>query len=250
MNRMIKSSSNELTLSDMISYIDYFVFYNNIKDAYYQVITASDEMTDEEWYLQFDDAGLKELIDDAEPKVLTDGEIHSFTNLELLDRLYKIAPDKLSKKQKTILQKEYKKKVIIDRADVQNLLEMFRKCNDLSMAVYHSKTRKYCKDKEITEEDCLYVIHHLTISDYVANTRSINLNHVGNNLIIFEPKNVKLSDGRELGDITVYVKLDVDETDGSTVAMISFHPAAYDDTHPYFDNEDEENNEDEDLAIL
>ena len=33
MYRMIKSSSNELTLSDMISYIDYFVFYNNIKEG-------------------------------------------------------------------------------------------------------------------------------------------------------------------------------------------------------------------------
>lgn len=241
MYRMIKSSSNELTLSDMISYIDYFVFYNNIKDAYYQVITASDEMTDEEWYLQLDDADLKQL---------KESKIHTFTNLELLGRLYKIVPNKLTVEQKEIVQEEYKKKVVINRADVQKLLQMFRKCNDLSMAVYHSKTRKYCKDKEITVKDCLYVVHHLTISDYVANTRSINLNHLGNDLIIFEPKNVKLSDGRELGDITVYVKLDVDETDGSTVAMISFHPAAYEDIDPYFDNEDEENNEDEDLAIL
>ncbi len=230
MYRMIKSSSNELTLSDMISYIDYFVFYNDIKDAHYQVITASDEMTDEEWYLQFDDARLKKLIDDD--------EIPSFTNIELLGRLYKLMPDKLSESQIKTLKAEYKKTVVINRTEVQKLLKMFGQCGGIFTPRNHPKTAKFLRGEKISSIDILYVIHHLTISDYVANTRSINLNHLGNDLIIFEPKNVKLSDGRDLGDITVYVKLDVDETDGSTVAMISFHPAAYEDIDPYFERED------------
>lgn len=71
-------------------------------------------------------------------------------------------------------------------------------------------------------DDYFEVIRQLKVSDYYKSTRDFNLGHFGNNLMIFQPKNIKLAN-KKLDNLTIYIKFDVDETDGITVVMISFH---------------------------
>ena len=73
-------------------------------------------------------------------------------------------------------------------------------------------------------DECLEIIHSLNISDYYATAKNYNINFLGNDLIVFEKDNVALSNGKNLGDIIIYIKLDLTSTQiKGTIVAVSFH---------------------------
>lgn len=233
MKRMMHTS-HTIHLSDIVKHIDHIVICEDLSRRPY-ILSSSvlasndeDELTDEQFLITLSDEQLEEI---------PDRRIHTFTNLELIGRYAKIDPDLLSAEQLERLKSEYSTKVIIDRKDVEKILAQIQNCNSISYEGQHWKTNKFLKDAngQLRKDDCLDILHQITVEDYIANSRSFNLNHIGNDVIVFEPDaEWETSDGRVLSDIKVYVKLDVDESDGSAIALISMHQAAYDNNYyPY-----------------
>lgn len=222
-----ESNSNIRHLSDVVKKIDLFKVFADIDDAHYDIFDESlcEDIEDDEqlFYLGWSDEQLKELAKE---------DTKDFTNFELLDRLYKLNKELLSKEQLELLKNNFRQKIVIDREDVEDLLNKFKSCDNIWIEPY-KKNRKFMQENNLTENDCLAIVHNLKISDYYANTKSINDNYLGNNIMIFEPKNVVKNDGTKLGDFTVYVKLDIDEMTNDTIALISIHKALEQNKLPY-----------------
>lgn len=146
----------------------------------------------------------------------------------MLGRIAQVNYDALSIEQREQSRKAYSEKVNIDEHAVQVMLNMLKSCNSVSYEGNHWKTNKFRKEFNLTEEDYLTIIKDLEVEDYVATSRSFNLNHIGNHIIIFQPDaRWELDNGSILEDFQVYIKLDLDETDGSAIALISMHKAQF-----------------------
>ena len=235
MKRLVCKHENEIHLSDILKRIDYIIICDDLERSPYQISASEDlsdrfdddDYTNEQFYVTLTDDQLAQIAPE---------EIHTFTNIELLGRIAKLDVNKLSKQQQQLLKAEYSKKVVLDKSDVENLIDMLRKCNSISFDGHHLKTLRFLKgeDGKIRSKDCLDIIHQLTIEDYVAHSRSYNRNHIGNNLVIFEPEvEWETVDGTIIEDLKIYVKLDIDETDGHAVALVSMHQAEHADDYPY-----------------
>jgi len=233
MKRLLKQSEANPHLSDFVDKITNIIICEDI-DRTPLRISASDELdddselSDEQFYLTMTNEQLMQLPED---------EIRTFSNVELIGRIAKVAPYKLSAQQLKLLKEAYKRKVVLSQDDVEKILRMLRQCSSISYENVHRKTNEFARDLEgvLREDDCLDIIHQLTIEDYVASSKSINIGHLGNNIIIFEPDaDWETNDGAVLTDLKIYVKLDIDETTKTAVALISFHEASRkDDKYPY-----------------
>lgn len=205
----------EIHLRDVIKSIDVIFIYDDVSDYHYfnkdtSLLEEDEDLTEEDEYLFYSDNMLSKL-----PEEIT----KTFTSEELLDRLYRINRDILTPEQINILRKAYKQKVKIDKSDVKAFLDMIQSCKRVWIP-NRPKNRKFLSKYNIDADDCISILKTLTVDDYMYNTKSINLNHFGNNLMVFTTsvliENVP-------ADITVYIKIDVDESDNSSVVAISFH---------------------------
>ena len=122
----------------------------------------------------------------------------------------------------------------ISKEEVQSILSKLSGCEDIHQEDYY-KTNKFLKQNSLTLQDCLEIIHKLKVSDYYANTKSTNKDHLDNELIIFEPEVIKLDSGKEFKDLVLYIKIDLDETTNDAVALVSIHRGSQDKL-PYKEN--------------
>lgn len=118
-------------------------------------------------------------------------------------------------------------KFTLSREEVAVILEKLKKCYRINQNDYY-KTLKFLKEFKLSLGDCLDIIHGLKVDDYYANTKSRNPDHIGNNLMIFEPSNVKLSGGRIINNVVIYIKIDVDDTTNEAIALVSIHKGSQD----------------------
>lgn len=215
-----------LHLVDILKSVEHILICNDITTHY--KITASEdpeEMSDDSFYLTLTDSQLNELTDD---------EIYRITNPELLERIAKFDISRLSLQQRRLLKSSLEVKYIVDRSDVEALIKMLKECNSISYDRGHQKTNRFLNPRNIKLQDCLDIIHQLTVSDYVATSKSYNPNHIGNHLFIFETESDwEIADGVVLEDLSIYIKLDIDETTKDAVALVSFHAAEYNSRKPY-----------------
>ena len=82
----------------------------------------------------------------------------------------------------------------------EKLIEEFKLCNRLFITGT-PKNHIFIREHDLYVEECLEIIHKLELCDYYSNTRSYNRRFLGNDLIIFEPSNVVLSNVKNLGNI-------------------------------------------------
>lgn len=235
MKRYIHAKEQLPHLSDLIRKISFIVICDDIERMPLTISSSEDvdlpdgqELTDEQDMITWPDSYLLDL---------TEEEVHQLTNFELLNRIAKLAKDKLSRKQVVDLQKHNRSaKFIVDEADVENIIEMLKNCKQISYAGFHKKTSRFAVDSEgeFREEDCIKIIRNLKVEDYVTSGHSDNYMFLGNTVIIFQPStDWTLNNGMTLKDFTIYVKLDIDETTKVAAALISFHDTILDDPHPY-----------------
>ena len=118
--------------------------------------------------------------------------------------------------------KEKVNKYIISKEEVQTILTKLKSCSRINQNDYY-KTNKFLKKNNLSLNDCLEIIHALKVTDYYANTRSINPDHLDNVLIIFAPEVVELSDGRKFDNLIIYLKIDLDDTTDEAIALVSLH---------------------------
>lgn len=223
----------QVHLSDIVDKISHIIICDDIYKTY-SIISSSTEfenddedMSNEQFYLTLSDDNLLELSNE---------EIRSITNIELLGRIAKLDIERLSLTQRKLLKDAYGQKVISDKQDIANLLSELRQCKSISYERRHRKTNHFLTNSEglLKESECLEILHNLTVEDYVATSKSYNPNHIGNQLFIFEPDaDWELNDGTILENLKIYVKLDIDETTQTAVALVSMHEVEHDEQYPY-----------------
>lgn len=153
---------------------------------------------------------------------LSDEDINLITNIEILDKLNRLIPDKLSHHQKELLYNEYiTYSVKLDSDDIQNILEKIKSCNYVQI-VARPKNNNFIDKYDITPDDAKNILNRLTVDDYVDNRKSFSLKHLGNNLIIFNPDHITIKDS-QINNIKIYIKIDLDESTNTTAVMVSIH---------------------------
>ncbi len=215
-------------LRDVLKGIDAIYIYNDARQAHLKEgLTESNEEEDfssDEELLSWPDDKLLELSNE---------KIHQIRSLELIHRIAMLDKSRLSAEQLQSIQEIYKQKWLLDEEDVKNIIDYLKDCHRLYIAE-RPKNESLLRLYDLDVSDCLDIIHELSAADYIANTKNTHYDYLGNNLIIFEPTNIQLSDGRDLGDLIIYVKLDLglEEGDHSTTA-VSFHRTNHEDLKPY-----------------
>lgn len=163
---------------------------------------------------------------------LTREEIRSVENIELIEKIYHSQRRKdLSKEQRVRYFNELGTKMIVLREDVAYVLERLRNANWRLCVGHVNEYIDFLRKYNLTDEDMVYIINNLKVSDYSCNKRNTdyNIGKVGNNLIIFRPKNVKNRKGEIIGDFIIYIKLDIEDLfTGNTHVLISMHESEYD----------------------
>lgn len=220
-----------LHLKDLIKDITGIVLYNDINDAHIlSTIQLEEDIDDIED--SFEATCLN--MSDKQLTTISDEDLHRITNVELLDRLVKICKDRLSVNQIKLLQDFYKQKIIIDKEDIQVLLNCVKLCNNLFIGSRY-KNIEFIKKYNLNCNDILDIIKNLTVNDYYTNTRSINFNHLRNSLIIFEPTITK---NENIINLCIYVKLDIQERTGDTIMLVSIHEIPKSNKLPYKESYD------------
>lgn len=229
---LVESEDSSKHLRDILKGIEAIYIYNDARQAHLQEdLTESDgDVSSDELLLSWPDDKLLELPEE---------KIHEIRNLKLIHRIARQDKSKLSAEQLQSIQEFYKKKWFLDKEDVEALIEYLKECHRLYIAE-RPKNESLLRLYDLTTEDCLDIIHDLTVSDYIANTANTHYDYLGNHVVIFEPTNIQLPDGRDLGDLLVYIKLDLgleEEPDHATTS-ISFHKTTHEDPKPYKGEED------------
>ena len=223
-------------LRDFFDKIDFVVIVPNIEDFHF----STDEVVDESLYNEAEDV---EIYREENLLYLTDKQlmqipveqISAFTNVELIERIYRIDKEKLSFKQIELLQTYYEKyRAVISREDVQYFLNKLHRCNNVSV-IPRTKNDAFFNLYNLVEKDKYAVIRQLKVSDYVESRKSYNIGHLGNNLIIFQPDTI-IIDGNIFKGVTIYIKIDLNMTSDTTVVAISFHDTNMQDSKPYKSN--------------
>ena len=220
-------------VSEIISNIIHIYVCDDVKKEYVNfasstVLSSQDgDISDDQYYLTFSDDQLLQLSDE---------DILSISDVQLIARIAKLDRSRLSADQLKSLKDSLSTKYVIDKSDIEEILFKMKRCNSISYERRHRETNSFLFDSKgnFRAKECLEIIKNLDVEDYVASTKSFNINYLGNNLIIFEPDaDWVLSDGSTVYGLTIYVKLDIDESNGNTVALVSMHETEYDSEKPY-----------------
>jgi hypothetical protein len=223
MKRMITECNSGLHLRDILRDVIYVEICYDVTMTPTN-ISASEEVSDE-----FNERILLKLSDSSLKKI-SDETLARITDTDLLRRLEDICPERLLENQIEILRDWYANaELIIDEQDVCVLLEKIKKCNT-AICLKSAKNKKFAYDKDgrLRTAECLSVLKSLSLDDHVENMYGADDNYFGDQLIVFH-KNVDwtLKTGEFLEDVLVYIKLDIDRTDGDCVVLVSFHEAEY-----------------------
>ena len=231
MKLYVKTENNQnhsdLHISDEFDTIINIILYSDIQNAWpvmssYNIFCTDDfdsQSDQDAFYMDLSDAGLV---------ALDTKDIHKIKNLILIERIGKLQYDLLSTKQRLALDNALSEKRIIDISDVTKIIGMLKKCPYINYGEHHVKTNKFLlgNGRKLQLSDALTVIHSLRPSDYVASTRSINKNFLRDSLILFAPQVVlPNADGDNPTPMEVYVKLDIDDSTKTAVALVSMHIA-------------------------
>ena len=212
-------------LKDILGKIKYFILCDNVIDIHFINNELTEELENEIDMLDWTDDLLLSLSKD---------KIHKITNINLLDKIAKLDKTKLSIDQITLLQKEYAKKYIVDKEDINYLLNVFKKCNRYRIVdrTINANTKD---ENDLIAEDYIKILHNLKLQDYVANTKNYTYRNLGDELIIFNPSIIKI-ENKIFKNMLIYIKLNIDETNKeNTIVAVSFHTTAKEEPKPYND---------------
>lgn len=225
MKRYIRSSNasnNEvMQLSDLLSQVDMRVV---IVDDFSLFNRGAIECSEIENYNEYSDAELAQL---------NQSEVSQIKDIQILMRIGKLNRKLLTPAQKLLVIKEYEKKVIVAESTVKYILNDLKQKSYVSFMPY-KENEGFMKKYGITPDDALYAIQHLTVGDYVNNTKNKIPTYYGDELIIFEPtRSLPLKNGNRLTGVIIYIKVDLDLSNGDGVYLISFHDTDREDNKPY-----------------
>ena len=234
MKRLIKT---DMKLSDIVSRVIYIEFCSDVTRKPCVITASTDPDNDSE---DIDFASMINMdqiryeMSDEQLMKMSDEHIATVIDPLLLIRLIHLCKDRLNESQIQIVT-DYcsTHKIFVDKGEVQKFLSLLKSCNNVGYDRRHPRTNEFVLDANgnFRENDCLRVIKSLTINDYRDESMyGANLQYLGDILLVFRPTVPWItSDGVEHTEYTIYVKLDVNLTNGDCVTMVTMHDPKYED---------------------
>ena len=215
MKRYIRSNAViDVNITDLFSGISKIIIVEDASEYSSSKIMASDDIS----YRDYSDEHLMDI---------DDNEMSEIRDVITIERISKIAPERLTSVQRELLKSELETKYIIDADDVDTIISDLAACN--TVKVEERDDNDEFLDGFVMREDVLPIIHSLKLSDYICSTKSKNSHHLGNDIVIFMPKlDIGKNTGMIYPDMYVYVKIDLTATFHGrrrAIAVISFHDA-------------------------
>lgn len=212
MKRYIKSSyDTEIHLRDLIKEINCIAIVPDINSYRMDHIFGSDDID----YSEYSD---NDLLD------ISDEEMSGITDINVLLRIYKNQPYRLTKDQCNLLNRA-DIRITTDIDDIQHLLELMRNCNKIVIE-NRGKNNAFLHIHNLTDADELDIIHSLTVSEFVKQIHGLYGSHLGSQLYVFQPKRpMNDKHGNYVPDFELYIKVDETQTfgNGSAVVVVAFH---------------------------
>ena len=226
---MKKYIKQKLHLSEVLKSISYIEVCRNATMSPRRISAAED--FDPDMYDSIEnDKLLLRISDENLPKISTT-RMAMVTDGEVLHRLNSVCPELLLPDQIDMLQQYYSDTELeIDEDDVAYFLEKLKSCTNL----IYKKTQKneaFLLDfgKQVRKDDCFSILKSLEVSDCKEWLLGADPKYFGDNLLVFRKYiDWTMSTGDVLNDIYIYIKLDLDKSDGDCVVIVSFHEADYD----------------------
>lgn len=149
MKRVIRATTEYPHITDFMSGIVHIKFCDDVHNVQMPLTAATilcesdddlyeedEELTDARYYDYTD----KQLLE------LDDSIIHKIQDIGILERIVKLASDRLSGTQRQLIDDAFSKKVVVDKSDVQKVLGWIKTCNSVSYEPQHYKTQKFLAD--------------------------------------------------------------------------------------------------------
>ena len=213
--KSVPGAARPLHLRDILGDIDIVEVHGNIESAHFLTVDYEDGR---------DEPGISAggpmlAGTDQELLALKDEVIHAFTNVEMLDRMYRLAKDRLTPDQRRTIETVHRScSVEVDEKDASNLLAKLAAC-DYIFATRSAKNANWwnLRDLRAMDEIVPEIIGQLKATDYVPAANGYNIAHTAANVIRFRPP--QLTIGKHVLLLpTVLIRIDLedyeDEEDG------------------------------------
>lgn len=239
MKKYIRNADNTLYLSDLLKRVVCIKFCDDLSrepvklsesSRIYADESMDDYLPDDNFIMTYNDKQLLNLCSDPDLQY----QVESLTKPELLLRIHKLNSDVLTPKQLAIIAQHLSKKVPeVDETGVELLLEKMRKCHNIQYGGDHPDTNLFIIDPDgnIRKEDCLTVIRKLNVSNWdreplIGQDKA----YLGDILVVFQVHADWVDNGGEkFEDLCIYIKIDLNQTTGDSILLVTMHPADRDD---------------------
>jgi len=216
--KSVPDAAMPLHLRDIVGDINIVEVCGNMEAAHFITVDCEDE----------DECDDPELIAAGGPKLdypdsmllaLEDDVIHAFTNIEMLDRMYRLAKDRLNQDQlRTIETVHHSCNVEVDEKDIDHLLAKIAACDCIfaTPSVKNVKWWNY-RDRRGMDEIIPEVITQLKATDYILEASVYSIGHTAANVIRLRPAKITIGE-HVLTKPTILIRIDLedheDEEDG------------------------------------
>lgn len=214
MKRYIKSSA-DIPISELFDRIGKIVLVDDVSEIN---IVESAELLDEGCYISCSSSSILSL---------SSFDVDHIYSVEALQRVYDVAPDKLSKYQTKFLASIFSRKRGYTDADMTIILDKLKDCTQIDRSNIANDTKRFFRQYSISDSAILDLIHSLTPSDMQYWTQSVSPNSTFADTLIVAYPDFEFTDqitGKQ-AQMLMYLKIDYSITnrDGDAVALISFH---------------------------
>jgi len=239
MERYIRSSENVIKLSDVLKRVVCIKFCDDLNreptklaesSQIYATESMADYLPDDNFIMTYTDGQLLGMYKNDKLRV----QMESLIKPELLLRIYHLCRENLTPEQIAIIKDhQAEQKIEIGEIDVEHLLETMHKCKNIQYSGLHPDTNLFILDPDgnIRTEDCLTVLRKLTIDNWDKDPIvSGDPAYLGDILIVFQVHADWVDDaGNVFDDLCIYVKVDLNQTTGDSILLVTMHPADHDD---------------------
>ncbi len=208
-----KNPDHAVHITDLFDSIDTIIFVDDIRHYHPDMVNSSEDMD----YLDMPESDLRNVPQHA---------LNHITDIKVLEYLHKTAPDLMTDTQKNNVTNLYRTKIIISEQDVECIISRLHDCT-LTYSPPLTRGKNLLDDSKK-----LKIVQRLQPSDYVDNQIE---GYSGNDLAVFITKQtLKSESGPIHKTFLVCVKIDTTQTidSGSTVAVVSLHDTASEESHP------------------
>lgn len=156
---------------------------------------------------------------------LPDKIINNIEDERLIDKIYKVIPNRITDKQRELLKSYYQSIYFpLDSNTINNFLNKIKNCKRIILDT-SLKNDTFMQKYDLDNNDYLQIIKQIDNKDFTKSMYSYQDDRLGHQLIEFICPNIKIDKFKDAKKLVVYIKLDRNDTTENIVAGVSIHEA-------------------------